>query len=49
LNKKFVSLEKRWNNDPELGDLASDNILRLTLFSGMERVIAVRQAFSVLK
>jgi hypothetical protein len=37
-----VSLEKRWNKDPELGDLATDNILRLTFFSGMERVVTIR-------
>lgn len=42
MNHEYLRLHKRFTEDPEVGDVINDNVWRLTLFAGVERVLAVR-------
>ncbi|EAR90415.1 carrier protein (macronuclear) [Tetrahymena thermophila SB210] len=48
-NHKYLQYHKRVHEAPELTDVISDNVYRLTLFAGVERVLSVRQAQAILK
>ncbi|EGR31405.1 hypothetical protein IMG5_110640 [Ichthyophthirius multifiliis] len=45
LNERYLYLHKQFNEEPELMNVLTDNIYRLSLFAGLERIITLRQAF----
>lgn len=47
-NLAYLQWHKRFTEDPEIKDVISDNVWRLTLFAGIERVLSIRQAQAVL-
>lgn len=49
LRNEFDELSARFNEEPRLLDLVSDNKWRLTALAGVERLISARQAHSGLK
>lgn len=42
VNKEYVAVTSRFWEEPKALDVVWDNILRLTVFSGFERVFALR-------
>lgn len=48
IKNKIKNLQTKFNEDPVLVDVVGDNIPRLTLLAGVERLITARQAQSML-
>ena len=48
IKNKIKHLKAQFYEDPSLVDVASDNVVRLTLLAGVERLITARQAQSLL-
>jgi hypothetical protein len=44
VENEATALNRRFHEEPRLLDVVQDNILRLTVFSGFERLFALRQA-----
>ncbi|KRX10817.1 Mitochondrial carrier domain [Pseudocohnilembus persalinus] len=49
VNNEYLALEKRFREEPEILDLANDNLLRLTVLAGFDRLVTLRQSLEVLK
>lgn len=45
----YYQLQKRFQDSPKALDVVHDNIYRLTLLSGVERLLTLRQAYGALK
>jgi len=44
-----AKFERQFNEDPRVGEVLTDNLYRLTLLAGVERLLTLRQAYGGLK